>query len=252
MTRAGGGLPLLAPMSEVAGRMSVQVGGSCLEKARGGMGILLGGVPGVPPAKITILGAGVSGSSAARMAVGSGARVYVLDRSLEVLRAIEREFGARVVTVHSSRDTVEQHVLSADLVIGAVLVPGAAAPKLVSRQMVKAMKTGAVVVDIAIDQGGCFETSRPTTHADPTYIVDDVVHYCVTNMPGAVPRTSTYALNNATLPFVLALAKKGWKRALADDEHLRNGLNVARGKITHPEVAAALNAPFTAPADLLR
>jgi alanine dehydrogenase len=252
VTRPGGGLPLLAPMSEVAGRMSVQVGASCLEKERGGMGILLGGVPGVPPAKITILGAGVSGSSAARMAVGSGARVYVLDRSLEVLRAMEREFGARAVTVHSSRDTVEQHVLSADLVIGAVLVPGAAAPKLVTREMVKAMKTGSVIVDIAIDQGGCFETSKPTTHADPTYIVDDVVHYCVTNMPGAVPRTSTYALNNATLPFVLALAKKGWKKALADDEHLRNGLNVARGKITHPEVAAALNAPYSPPADLLR
>jgi len=252
VTRPGGGLPLLAPMSEVAGRMSVQVGASCLEKERGGMGILLGGVPGVAPAKITILGAGASGSSAARMAVGSGARVYVLDRSVEVLRGIEKEFGARAVTVHSSRDTIEQHVLSADLVIGAVLVPGAAAPKLVNRQMVKAMKAGSVVVDIAIDQGGCFETSRPTTHADPTYIVDDVVHYCVTNMPGAVPRTSTYALNNATLPFVLALAKKGWKRALAEDEHLRNGLNVARGKITHPEVAAALNAPYSSPAELLK
>jgi alanine dehydrogenase len=252
VTRAGGGLPLLAPMSEVAGRMSVQVGASCLEKARGGMGILLGGVPGVPPAKITILGAGVSGSSAARMAVGSGARVYVLDRSLDVLRKIEAEFGARAVTVYSSRDAVEQHVLSADLVIGAVLVPGAAAPKLVSREMVKAMKTGSVVVDIAIDQGGCFETSHPTTHADPTYVVDDVVHYCVTNMPGAVPRTSTYALNNATLPFVLALADKGWKRALADDVHLRNGLNVARGKVTHPEVAAALNVPYTPALELLK
>ena len=252
VTARGGGLPLLAPMSEVAGRMSVQVGASCLEKERGGMGILLGGVPGVPPAKISILGAGVSGSNAARIAVGSGARVHVLDRSLDVLRKIEVEFGARVVTVHSSRDTVEQHVLSADLVIGAVLVPGAAAPKLVTRQMVKAMRSGSVVVDIAIDQGGCFETSRPTTHADPTYVVDDVVHYCVTNMPGAVPRTSTYALNNATLPFVLALANKGWKRALADDEHLRNGLNVARGKITHPEVAAALSVPYSPPADLLK
>ena len=252
VTARGGGLPLLAPMSEVAGRMSVQVGASCLEKERSGMGILLGGVPGVPPAKITILGAGVSGSNAARIAVGSGARVYVLDRSLDVLRKIETEFGARVVTVHSSRDTVEQHVLSADLVIGAVLVPGAAAPKLVTRQMVKAMRSGSVVVDIAIDQGGCFETSKPTTHADPTYVVDDVVHYCVTNMPGAVPRTSTYALNNATLPFVLALANKGWKRALTDDEHLRNGLNVARGKITHPEVAAALSAPYSPPADLLK
>ncbi len=244
VTSPRGGLPLLAPMSEVAGRMSVQVGASCLEKSRGGMGILLGGVPGVPPAKITILGAGVAGSSAARLAVGSGARVYALDRSLEVLRRMESEFGARVVTVFSSRDAVEQHVLSADLVIGSVLVAGAAAPKLVSRAMVTAMKPGSVVVDIAIDQGGCFETSRPTTHADPTYVVDDVVHYCVTNMPGAVPRTSTYALNNATLPFVLALADKGWKRALAEDPHLRNGLNVARGKVTHPEVAAALNAPY--------
>jgi alanine dehydrogenase len=247
VTSARGGLPLLAPMSEVAGRMSVQVGASCLEKERGGMGILLGGVPGVPPAKVTVLGAGVAGSSAIRMAVGTGARVYALDRSVEVLRQIEKEFGARVVTVHSSRDTVESHVLSADLVIGAVLVPGAAAPKLVSRQMVKDMKPGAVVVDIAIDQGGCFETSRPTTHADPTYVVESVVHYCVTNMPGAVPRTSTYALNNATLPFVVALANKGWKRALAEDPHLRNGLNVARGRITHPEVAAALGGSLGAP-----
>jgi len=252
VTRSGGGLPLLAPMSEVAGRMSVQVGASCLEKERGGMGILLGGVPGVPPAKITILGGGVSGSNAARMAVGAGARVYVLDRSLEALRNLEKEFGARIVTVYSSRDALESHVLSADLVIGAVLVPGAAAPKLVSREMVKAMKPGSVAVDIAIDQGGCLETSRPTTHADPTYVVDDVVHYCVTNMPGAVPRTSTYALNNATLPFVLALADKGWQRALADDVHLRNGLNVARGKVTHAEVAAAVSAPYVPAAELLK
>jgi alanine dehydrogenase len=251
VTSPRGGLPLLAPMSEVAGRMSVQVGASCLEKARGGMGILLGGVPGVPPAKIAILGAGVAGSSAARLAVGSGARVYALDRSLDVLRRMESEFGARVVTVFSSRDAVEQHVLSADLVIGSVLVPGAAAPKLVSRAMVTAMKPGSVVVDIAIDQGGCFETSRPTTHADPTYVVDDVVHYCVTNMPGAVPRTSTYALNNATLPFVLALADKGWKRALAEDVHLRHGLNVARSKVTHPEVAAAVNAPYFPPEEMV-
>ncbi|MGQ0546891.1 MAG: alanine dehydrogenase [Betaproteobacteria bacterium] len=251
VTRAGGGLPLLAPMSEVAGRMAIQVGASCLQKARGGMGILLGGVPGVAPAKITILGAGVAGANAARMAVGTVARVYALDRDVQVLRRLESEFGARVVTVYSSRDAVEQHVLSADLVIGAVLVPGAAAPKLVSRGMVTAMKRGAVVVDIAIDQGGCFETSRPTTHADPTYVVDDVVHYCVTNMPGAVPRTSTYALNNATLPFVLALADKGWQRALADDEHLRNGLNVARGKVTHPAVAAALGAAYVPPTAVL-
>jgi alanine dehydrogenase len=252
VTSPHGGLPLLAPMSEVAGRMSIGVGASCLEKGRGGMGILLGGVPGVPPAKITILGAGVSGRSAARLAVGSGARVYALDRSLQVLRDIEAEFGARVVTVFSSRDAVEQHVLSADLVIGAVLVAGAAAPKLVSRPMVKDMKPGAVVVDIAIDQGGCFETSRPTTHADPTYVIDGVVHYCVTNMPGAVPRTSTYALNNATLPFVLALADKGWQRALADDPHLRNGLNVAHGKVTHPEVARALNLPYVPSEEALR
>jgi len=252
VTRAGGGLPLLAPMSEVAGRMSVQVGASCLEKERGGMGILLGGVPGVAPAKIVILGAGVAGSNAARLAVGAGARVYALDKSLDALRRIESEFGARVVTVYSSRDAVEQHVLSADLVIGAVLVPGAPAPKLVSRAMVKAMKAGAVVVDIAIDQGGCFETSRPTTHADPTFVVDEVVHYCVTNMPGAVPRTSTYALNNATLPFVLALADKGWQRAAAEDGHLRSGLNVARGKVTHPEVAAALGAAYVPPEELLR
>ena len=252
VTSPRGGLPLLAPMSEVAGRMSIGVGASCLEKERGGMGILLGGVPGVPPAKITILGAGVSGSSAARMAVGSGARVYALDRSLDALRRIEAEFGARVVTVFSSRDAIEQHVLSADLVIGSVLVPGAAAPKLVSRQMVKDMKQGSVVVDIAIDQGGCFESSRPTTHADPTYVVNDVVHYCVTNMPGAVPRTSTYALNNATLPFVIALAGKGWQRALADDQHLRNGLNVALGQVTHAEVAGALNLPYVPAEEVLR
>jgi len=251
VTRRGGGLPLLAPMSEVAGRMAIHVGASCLEKERGGMGILLGGVPGVPPAKITILGAGVAGSNAARLAVGAGARVYALDRSLEVLRKMESEFGARVVTVYSSRDAVESHVLSADLVIGAVLVPGAAAPKLVSRAMVQAMKPGAVVVDIAIDQGGCFETSRPTTHAEPTFVVDGVVHYCVTNMPGAVPRTSTYALNNATLPFALALADKGWRRAAADDEHLRNGLNVALGKVTHAEVAAAVGAACVPAAELL-
>jgi alanine dehydrogenase len=251
VTSPRGGLPLLAPMSEVAGRMSVQVGASCLEKERGGMGILLGGVPGVPPAKVTVLGAGVAGTNAIRIAVGTGARVYALDRSLEALRNIEKEFGARVVTVHSSRDTLESHVLSADLVIGAVLVPGAAAPRLVSRQMVKDMKQGAVVVDIAIDQGGCFETSRPTTHADPTYVVDGVVHYCVANMPGAVPRTSTYALNNATLPFVLALASKGWERALADDPHLRNGLNVARGKVTHHEVAAAVKASYFPAEELL-
>ena len=216
------------------------------------MGILLGGVAGVAPAKIAILGAGVAGSNAARMAVGTGARVYALDRSVDVLRALEREFGARVVTVFSSRDAVEQHVLSADLVVGAVLVPGAATPRLVTRDMVKAMKPGAVAVDIAIDQGGCFETSRPTTHADPTYVAEGVVHYCVSNMPGAVPRTSTYALNNATLPFVLALADKGWQRALADDPHLLAGLNIAHGRVTHPQVAAALELPYLPPDQAIR
>ena len=251
VTRAGGGLPLLAPMSEVAGRMAIGAGAACLEKERGGMGILLSGVPGVPPGKITILGAGVVGTSAARLAVGTGARVYALDRNVDALRRLESEFGARVVTVYSSRDALEQHVLSADLVVGAVLVAGAATPRLVSRDMVKAMKPGAAVVDVAIDQGGCFETSRPTTHADPTYVAEGVVHYCVANMPGAVPRTSAYALNNATLPFVLALADKGWKHALAADRHLRNGLNVALGSVTHREVAAALGEPHTQPDKLL-
>jgi alanine dehydrogenase len=251
VTRSGGGLPLLAPMSEVAGRMAIQVGAGCLEKERGGMGTLLAGVPGVPAAKIVILGAGVVGSNAARIAVGSGARVFALDRSVDALRRIESEFGARVVTVYSSRDAIEQHVLSADLVVGAVLVPGAAAPKLVSRALLKRMKPGAALVDVSIDQGGCFETSRPTTHADPTYLVDGVVHYCVANMPGAVPRTSTYALNNATLPFVLSLADKGWARALADDPHLMQGLNVARGKVTYRAVAQAVGLDYTPAESLL-
>jgi len=251
VTRPGGGLPLLAPMSEVAGRMAIQVGAGCLEKERGGMGTLLAGVPGVPAAKVVILGAGVVGANAARIAVGSGARVFALDRSVDALRRIESEFGARVVTVYSSRDAIEQHVPSADLVVGAVLVPGAAAPKLVTRELVKRMKPGAALVDVSIDQGGCFETSRPTTHADPTYVVDGVVHYCVTNMPGAVPRTSTYALNNATLPFVLALANKGWARALAEDPNFREGLNVARGKVTHRAVAQALGLDYTPAEGLL-
>jgi alanine dehydrogenase len=237
-------------MSEVAGRMAIQVGATCLEKAHGGMGILLGGVAGVPPAKVAVLGSGVVGTNAARMAVGAGALVYVLGRSIDSLRTIERELGPGVITVFSSRDAIEEHVLSADLVVGAVLVAGAATPKLVSRDMVKEMKPGAALVDVSIDQGGCFETSRPTTHADPTYVVDGVVHYCVANMPGAVPRTSTYALNNATLPFVLALADKGWKKALADDEHLRHGLNIALGRVTHPAVSAALNQPYI-PAEAL-
>ena len=247
VTQTGGGLPLLAPMSEVAGRMSVQAGAYCLERAHGGMGVLLGGVAGVPPARIVILGAGVVGTNAAQMAVGTGAQVVVMDRNVDALRRIDRLLGARVMTIFSNRDNVEEQVLSADLVIGGVLVPGAAAPKLVTRKMVDAMKPGAVIVDVAIDQGGCCETAHATTHADPTYIVGEVVHYCVANMPGGVPRTSTYALNNATLPFVLQLAEHGWQKALQTDVHLRNGLNVCRGKVTYREVADALGLEFQTP-----
>jgi alanine dehydrogenase len=243
VTAAGGGLPLLAPMSEVAGRMSVQAGARCLEREHGGRGILLGGVPGVPSARITILGAGVVGSNAAQIAIGTGAQVVVIDRNIEALRRLDRLLGARVITVYSNQDNIERCVLIADLVIGGVLIPGAAAPKLVSRELVSRMKPGSVVVDVSIDQGGCLETSRPTTHADPTYIVDNVVHYCVTNMPGAVPRTSTYALNNATLPHVLALADHGYREALTRDPHLRAGLNVHAGRITCREVADALGHP---------
>lgn len=244
VTQPGGGLPLLAPMSEVAGRMAVQAGAHCLEREQGGMGILLGGVPGVEPAKIVILGAGVVGSNAAQIAVGTGAQVVVIDRSLDALRRLERLLGARAMTVHSNRDNIERHVLAADLVIGGILIPGAAAPKLVSAPMVAAMKPGAVIVDVAIDQGGCCETSRPTTHADPTYLVGEVLHYCVANMPGAVPRTSTHALNNATLPFVLQIANKGWKAALAANPHLRAGLNVAFGEVSCREVAESLGYPW--------
>ncbi|MFT3816754.1 MAG: alanine dehydrogenase [Rubrivivax sp.] len=251
VTQAGGGLPLLAPMSEVAGRMSVQAAAHSLERAHGGCGMLLGGVPGVAPAKVVILGAGVVGSNAAQMAVGSGAQVVVIDRSLDALRRIDRLLGARVATLFSNTDTIEREVASADVVIGGVLIPGAAAPKLVSRALIGRMRPGSVVVDVAIDQGGCFETSRPTTHAEPTYVVDGVVHYCVANMPGGVPRTSTHALNNATLPFVLALAGKGWRQALRDDAHLRNGLNVAAGKVTCREVAQALGYAVEDPRELL-
>jgi len=240
VTDAAGGLPLLAPMSEVAGRMAVQVGARCLEKENGGAGILLSGVPGVPGAWVAIIGGGVVGSNAARIAAGMRARVTVLDRDLRRLDALDQEFGGRVATVHATLESIETSVLESDLVIGAVLVPGAAAPKLVARATVARMRPGSVLVDVAIDQGGCFETSRPTTHADPTYVLDGVVHYCVTNMPGAVARTSAAALNNATLPFVLALAGKGWRRAMAEDPHLRNGLTVHEGRITHPAVAAAV------------
>jgi alanine dehydrogenase len=251
VTQSGGGLPLLAPMSEVAGRLSIQAAAHSLQRAQGGCGMLLGGVPGVPPAKIVILGAGVVGTNAAQMAVGTGAQVVVIDRNVDALRRIDHLLGARVMTVFSNRDNVERQVLSADVVIGGVLIPGAAAPKLVSSELVSRMKPGSVVVDVAIDQGGCFETSKPTTHADPTYVVDGVVHYCVANMPGGVPRTSTYALNNATLPFVLALANKGWRQALQDDPHLRNGLNVADGTVTCREVAHDLGYVYVPPQTLL-
>src|SRR5579862_3882020 len=252
VTAPDGSLPLLTPMSEVAGRMAPQVGAVCLEKSHGGRGILLGGVPGVPPADVLILGAGVVGSNVALIAVGMGANVTVVDRSMAALRRMADHLGSSVGTVFSTRSAVERLVARADLVIGAVLVAGAAAPKLVTSTMVKSMKPGAVVVDISIDQGGCFETSRPTTHAEPTYTVYDVVHYCVTNMPGAVARTSTFALNNATLPFVLALASKGWHAAMMQDAHLRAGLNVFEGKITHPAVAQALGVPYTPPENALR
>ena len=234
-----GGLPLLAPMSEVAGRMAIQVGAHCLEREQGGAGILLGGVPGVPPAKVVVLGGGVSGTNAARMAAGLEASVTIIDRSIPRLKELDLQFGARATTLFATTESIERAVLAADLVIGAVLVPGAAAPKLVTRAMVRAMRPGSVLVDIAIDQGGCFETSRPTSHTDPTYVEEGAVHYCVTNMPGAVPRTSTYALTNATLPFVLALADKGWRRALLEDPHLLDGLNIHDRHVTHPEVARA-------------
>lgn len=237
VTDRNGGLPLLAPMSEVAGRMSIQAGAHCLEKSYGGIGILLGGVPGTPPAKVAIIGGGVVGTNAARMAMGLEAHVTVLDKSLDRLRQLDQQFGRRLNTVYANVETIEQAVLEADLVIGAVLVPGAEAPKVVSRELVGRMKKGAVLVDVAIDQGGCFETSHATTHADPTYVVDGVIHYCVANMPGAVARTSTFALNNATAPFVLALADKGWVQALKDDVHLRNGLNVCKGELTYPGIA---------------
>ncbi|WP_119168406.1 alanine dehydrogenase [Algihabitans albus] len=251
VTDAAGRLPLLAPMSEVAGRMSVQVGAHCLEKEQGGAGLLLGGVPGTPAARVVVLGGGVSGSNAARMAMGMEAHVTVIDKSLPTLDRLDLRFGGQLNTIFSTVETLEQHVQGADLVIGAVLVPGAAAPKLVTREMVAAMKPGAVLVDIAIDQGGCFETSRATTHDDPTYVIDEVVHYCVANMPGAVARTATSALNNATLPFVLALADKGARKALAEDRNLLNGLNAAQGKLTYRAVAEAHGLPYSAPQEVM-
>jgi len=232
-----GGLPLLAPMSEVAGRMSIQAGAHALEMSQGGCGMLLGGVPGVEPAKVTIIGGGVVGTNAARMAVGMGAEVVILDRSLRRMQQLDDIFQGRVKTVYSTQDAVEEHVLASDLTVGAVLIPGAAAPKLVTREMISRMKRGSVLVDVAIDQGGCFETSKATTHENPTYIVDEVVHYCVANMPGGVARTSTLALNNATLGYALAIANKGWQKALRDDKHLLEGLNICEGKVTYEAVA---------------
>ena len=239
VTSARGALPLLTPMSEVAGRLAPQVGARALEASAGGRGVLLGGVPGVAPAEVVILGGGVSGTHAAIIAHGMGADVTVLDRSADVLKRVAVEFAGRVRTVFSSSATIAHYARRADLLIGTVLVPGAAAPKLITRDIVKTMKTGSVIVDISIDQGGCAETSRPTTHSNPTYVEHGVVHYCVTNMPGAVARTSTCALNNVTLTFTLALADKGWRQALRDDEHLGAGLNVADGKITCEPVATA-------------
>ncbi|RQR33665.1 MULTISPECIES: alanine dehydrogenase [unclassified Burkholderia] len=251
VTGAGGGLPLLAPMSEVAGRMSIQVAATHLESPRGGRGVLMAGVPGVPAAHVVVLGAGVVGTGALQMAVGLGARVTVLDTNVGRLRQLDLVFANRITTVCSNAHTIDEAVRDADVVIGAVLVPGASAPRLVTRDMIATMRTGAVVVDVAIDQGGCFETSHATTHAQPTFVVDGVVHYCVANMPGAVARTSTFALNNATLGHALALADKGWKRAMTDDPHLRAGLNVCDGHITYEAVALALGLPYVPAEDVL-
>ncbi len=233
-------LPLLAPMSEVAGRMSIQAAAQCLEKEHGGAGILLGGVPGVAPAEVLIIGGGVVGTNAVRMAMGLGAQVTVLDKSIVRLKELDEQFGGQLNTIYATRDSLEDYVARADVVIGAVLVPGAAAPKLISREMLTRMRPGAVLVDVAIDQGGCADTSRPTTHSNPTFIEDGVVHYCVANMPGAVPRTSAFALNNATLPFIATLADKGYRRALIEDSNLMAGLNVHRGRITYAAVAQDL------------
>ena len=248
VTDAHGGLPLLAPMSEVAGRMAIQAGAHCLEKAQKGSGVLLGGVPGVAPGKVVVIGGGVVGTHAARMAVGLGADVTIFDRSLPRLRQLDDLFEGRARILYSTVDAVEEYVLDADLVVGAVLVPGAAAPRLVTDAQIRRMRRGSVLVDVAIDQGGCFETSHATTHAKPTYRVHGVIHYCVANMPGGVARTSTFALNNATLPFAVQLADKGWRKACADNPHLKEGLNVHAGQVTYRAVAEALNHAYM-PAD---
>lgn len=243
----GRSLPLLAPMSEIAGRLSIQVGAHYLQKHLGGLGRLIGGVPGVPSANVLILGGGVSGFNAARMAVGMEARVTILDRSSDRLRVLDDYFAGRAEVIYSTTDTIEQLITDADIVIGAVLIPGASAPKLVTKPMLKTMKPGSVIVDIAIDQGGCFETSHATTHADPVYVVDDVIHYCVANMPGAVPLTSALALNQSVLPYALKLADKGWQLALQADPGFLAGLNVCKGKVTHSGVAGSLNLPYSEP-----
>ncbi|MCD4486935.1 alanine dehydrogenase [Chromobacterium vaccinii] len=252
VTDERGGLPLLAPMSEVAGRMAIQAGAHALEKAQGGRGVLLGGVPGVAPAKVVVIGGGVVGLNAARMAMGAGADVAILDKSLVRLKEIDMVFGGRIKTLMSNGANIDDSIRDADLVIGAVLIPGAAAPKLVTRAMLKTMKPGAVLVDVAIDQGGCFETSRATTHQDPIYTVDGIVHYCVANMPGGVARTSTQALTNATLPYTLELANKGWRQALLDNAHLRNGLNVCRGRVTYQAVARDLGHAYVDPIEAIK
>lgn len=244
VTNHSGGLPLLAPMSEVAGKMAIQAGATSLEITHGGSGILLGGVPGVAPAKVVILGGGVVGTNAMRVAVGMGARVVVLDKSLERLNQLDLQFSPQVTTIYSTTDAIERHLATADLVVGAVLIPGASAPRLVTRDMLKVMRPKSVIVDVSIDQGGCFETSRPTTHQQPTYVEENIIHYCVSNMPGAVPRTSTFALNNATLPFTLSLANLGYKKAMSRDLHLLNGLNIYKGHITHKAVAHALSKEY--------
>jgi len=247
VTNFHGGLPLLAPMSEVAGRMSIQAGATSLEIKNGGSGMLLGGVPGVMPAKVVVLGGGVVGTNAVRVAMGMGANVVVIDKSLERLYQLDLQFGSQINTIYSTIDAIEENIRDADLVVGAVLIPGASAPRLVTKAMLSVMRPGSVIVDVSIDQGGCFETSKATTHEDPTYIIDGVVHYCVANMPGAVPRTSTVALNNATLPFVLSLANLGYQEAMRRNRHLLNGLNVAHGNITHKAVAEALGQMYMPP-----
>lgn len=251
VTDSSGGLPLLSPMSEVAGRLSIQAGAHCLEIPQGGRGLLLGGVPGVAPAKVVVLGGGVVGTNAARVAMGFEAHVTVIDRSLKRLKELDLQFGSKLKTIYATSQAIEEHVEDADLVIGAVLIPGASAPKLVTREMIRNMKNGTVLVDVAIDQGGCFESSRATTHGHPTFIEEGVVHYCVANMPSAAARTSSIALNNATLPFTIALANKGVKNALLEDPHLLNGLNVCLGKLTHPAVAEAQRKDFTSPKECI-